>query len=270
MASAEWDQVLEIFHAAREKSGFERTALLDTACGEKTPLRKAVEELLKEDEAAEGFLSTPVFESISGEVCESLVVPGQHFGRYVIGELLGSGGMGEVWSARDTALDRPVALKFLSSKALAVLDTDQLIGEAKAASALNHPNIVTIHEVVQSESTLAIVMELVEGVPFRQLAGEPLPTAELLEIASQIARALAAAHAGDIVHGDIKPENILLRRDRYVKVQDFGLARKVNTETIASAGQPGLRHTSLYVSGTGSRRIPDSGERCLFLRLGSL
>jgi eukaryotic-like serine/threonine-protein kinase len=255
MGPAEWDQVLEIFHAAREKSGSERISLLDAACGEKTPLRAAVEELLKEDEAADGFLSKPVFESITGEVCQTLVISGQHFGRYVIGELLGSGGMGEVWSAQDTDLDRPVALKFLSSKALAVLDTDQLIREAKAASALNHPNIVTIHEVVQSESTLAIVMELVEGVPLRQLTGKALPTTEVLEIGSQIARALAAAHGGNIVHGDIKPENILLRRDRYVKVLDFGLARKVNTETIASIGSPGLG-TLRYMSPEQARGEP--------------
>src|SRR5262245_14863319 len=240
MAPAEWDQILELFHAARGKSCAERVMLLDNACGEDTLLRKAVEELLKEDEAADGFLSTPVYESITGKLRGSPAVPGQPFGRYMIGDLLGCGGMGEVWSARDTYLDRPVALKFLSSKALAVLDSEQITREAKAASALNHPNIVTIHEVVQSESTFAIVMELVEGSSLRQQTGKPLPADELLEISSQIARALAAAHGGNIVHGDIKPENILLRRDRYVKVLDFGLARRVTTETIAKAGSPGL------------------------------
>jgi len=246
MPSAEWDRILEVFHAAREKAGSERAALLDAACGEGTPLRKAVEELLREDAAADGFLSQPVFESLVGEFLEGSIAPGQRFGRYVIGELLGRGGMGEVWSARDTDLDRAVALKFLSPKAIAFLDTTQIRREAKAASALNHPNIVTIHEVVQSESTFAIVMELVEGTPLRQLAGEPLPPVDVLHVGSQIARALAAAHGGGIVHGDIKPENVILRRDRYVKLLDFGLARKLNTEGsgVDSPGLGTLRYLS--------------------------
>ena len=240
MAPTEWNQIFELFHAAREKSGGERVMLLDTACGENSLLRRAVEELLREDEAASGFLSKPLFSSLTGELLGARVVPGQRFGRYVIGTLLGRGGMGEVWSAHDTDLDRRVALKFLSPEALAVLDTQHAIREAKAASALNHPNIVTIHEVVQAESTVAIVMELVEGQSLREVCGKPLPTAEMLAIGAQIAEALAAAHTGGTIHGDIKPENISLRQDRYVKVLDFGLARKVTTETIALASSPAL------------------------------
>ena len=263
MASAEWEQIFDLFHAAREKSGSERVALLDTACGESTALRKAVEELLREDEAADGFLSKPIFESIAGELREHLIVPGQRFGRYLIGELLGRGGMGEVWSARDTDLDRPVALKFVSSQALAILDTEQITREAKAASALNHPNIVTIHEVVHSESNLAIVMELVDGASLRQLTGKPLPASEVLEIGFQIAEALAAAHGGNIVHGDIKPENIFLRRDRYVKVLDFGLAREITAESIAAGGSPGLG-TLRYVSPEQARGEPLSPASDVF------
>lgn len=255
MPSAEWDQIFELFHAAREKAGQERVALLDTACGEGTPLRKAVEELLRENEAARGFLSNPIFESIRGETPQSPVVPKQRFGRYVMGELIGRGGMGEVWSARDTDLDRPVALKFLSSKTIALLDAEQISREARAASALNHPNIVTIHELVQSHSTIAIVMELVEGETLRYFSGKPLPLSEIFAIALQIARALAAAHGGDIIHGDIKPENILLRRDRYVKVLDFGIARKHNTAGIATAGSPGLG-TLRYMSPEQARGEP--------------
>ena len=236
MAQAEWDQIVDLFHAVREKSGGERLLLLDAACGTNTQLREAVEELLREDEAASGFLSEPLFGSRSSERYRSRIVPGQRFGRYTTVALVGRGGMGEVWSAQDSDLDRMVALKFLSSEALAELDSRQIVREAKAASALNHPGIVTIHEVVQSESAMAIVMELVKGTSLRELIGQPLSMAKVLTIGLQIAEALAAAHAGDIIHGDIKPENILLRQDQYVKVLDFGLARKITTQTIACGG----------------------------------
>lgn len=234
MKPTEWNQIFEVFHAAREKSGGERVALLDTACGENTPLRKAVEELLNEDEAACGFLSEPLFSSLSRDHHESRIAPGQRFGRYITLAQIGRGGMGEVWSAHDTDLNRPVALKFLSSEALAVLDTHQITHEARAASALNHPGIVTIHEIVQSESTFAIVMELVEGTSLRELCGKPIRIAGVLAMALQIAEALAAAHDGGTIHGDMKPENILSHRGRYVKVLDFGLARKVTAETIVA------------------------------------
>jgi Tol biopolymer transport system component len=233
MNPAEWDHIYSVFHAARDKSGNDRVLLLDESCGENTLLRKAVEELLKEDAAASGFLSEPFFRPSTTRT-EPRITAGQHIGRYVTIALIGRGGMGEVWSAHDSDLDRTVALKFLSSEAIASLDTTQITREAKAASALNHPGIVTIHEVVQSGSTLAIVMELVQGAPLRDLCGKPRATKDLLSLGRQIAEALAAAHAAGTVHGDIKPENILLRNDRYVKIVDFGLARKVTTETLAS------------------------------------
>ncbi|MFZ0592947.1 MAG: protein kinase [Bryobacteraceae bacterium] len=240
MAAEEWDRIFVVFHAARERSGGERVLLLNAACGEDTLFRKAVEELLKHDEAVTDFLGEPLFPSLTGESRTSGILPGQRFGRYVTVELIGRGGIGEVWSAHDTDLDRPVALKFLSTEALAGLNPDQINREAKAASALTHPGIVTIHEVVQSESRFAIVMELVDGAPLRDLCGKPALISEVLTIGVQIAEALAAAHAGGIIHGDIKPENILLRRDRYVKLVDFGLARKMTTEAVASGEIPAL------------------------------
>lgn len=239
MVATDWDQIFEIFHAARAKSGQEREVLLDSACGENTVFRKAVEELLKHDEVETRFLATPLFSRITGQSVSTHIHPGQRFGRYLTVELIGRGGIGEVWSAEDTDLDRRVALKFLSNEALAGLDPHQINREAKAASALNHPGIVTIHEVVQSDSTFAIVMELVEGVPLREVCGKPTSTSDMLAIGAHIAEALAAAHAGGTIHGDIKPENILLRRDQYVKLVDFGLARKLTTESIAS-GIPAL------------------------------
>ena len=255
MTPEEWNRLFDVFHAAREKSGGERVTVLDSACGENTLLRKAVEELLREDEAANGFLSDPLFISITGEPRANPIVPGQRLGRYVTVALIGRGGMGEVWSAQDTDLDRLVALKFLTSETLVGLDPQLITREAKAASALNHHGIVTIHEVVPSEPTPAIVMELVEGKPLREVCGKPLPIPDVLDIGLQIAEALAAAHAGGVIHGDIKPENIFLRPDRYVKLLDFGLARKVTTETLALGFSPVLG-TLRYMSPEQARAEP--------------
>jgi Tol biopolymer transport system component len=156
--------------------------------------------------------------------------PGEHYGRFAIGELLGRGGMGEVYSARDTELNRAVALKFLSPQRLGSAGTvERLIQEARAASALNHRGIVTVYEVIRSEDSLAIVMERVDGMALRSLCGKPNPAAEVAGLGSQIAEALAAAHAGGVVHRDIKPENLMLRPDGYVKVLDFGAAAHIGT-----------------------------------------
>ncbi|HLG98589.1 MAG TPA: protein kinase [Bryobacteraceae bacterium] len=151
---------------------------------------------------------------------------GAEVGRYKVLEKLGEGGMGEVYSAEDTELGRRVALKFLladgsSSPAAA----ERFIREARAASALNHPNIVTVYEVVRSGVALAIAMELVEGISLRELCRHKLPVARTVVIGRQIAEALSATHSRGIVHRDVKPENIMIRPDGYLKVLDFGLAR---------------------------------------------
>jgi serine/threonine protein kinase len=238
MGPAEWNRVVELFHAALETSGDQRVLLLDQTCGTDTLLRKAVEELLKEYASAGGFLSEPLVDMQARASYPAVVAPNQRFERFILMERLGRGGMGEVWSARDTQLDRCVALKFLRAEAASEVDSAHIAHEAKAASALNHPNIVTIHEVVRSEDCSAIVMELVQGSALAKLRGSSLPIDQVLPIGAQIAKAMAAAHANGIIHGDIKPENIMLREDGYVKVLDFGLARRVAIETIAGAHAP--------------------------------
>ncbi len=142
--------------------------------------------------------------------------------------------MGRVFAARDTELDRMVAMKFLSPATLAGTPIETLVCEAKAASALNHPNIVTIHEVIESEMGLAIVMEMVEGTALRSLIDKPFPIAQLTHLGIQASEALSEAHARGIIHRDVKPENILLRRDGYIKLLDFGLARRVDTDPTFS------------------------------------
>ena len=153
--------------------------------------------------------------------------PGTRFGRYEIRSQLGVGGMGEVYLAADTKLGRTVALKFLPADVASDQKRMQrFTREAYAASSLNHPNIITIHEIEQEGPVTFIATEFIEGVTLRErLAGGPLGIEEALDVAIQAASALAAAHAKEIVHRDIKPENIMLREDGYVKVLDFGLAK---------------------------------------------
>lgn len=263
MTSEEWNRLSDLFHAAREKSGRERVMLLDAACGESTSLRKAVEELLRKDEAPSGFLSEPLFSAFRGEARASAIHAGQSFGRYITVAPIGRGGMGEVWSARDSDLERLVALKFLNSEIIAGLDAQQITREAKAASALNHPGIVTIYELAQCGSTPALVMELVEGKPLRESCGKPMPILQVLNIGQLIAEALAAAHTMGTVHGDIKPENIILRPDGYIKLLDFGLARRIYAETIAGTGRPALG-TLRYMSPEQARGQPLSPPSDLF------
>ncbi len=155
------------------------------------------------------------------------IAPGTRLDRYQILSLLGAGGMGEVYLAQDTRLGRKVALKFLPHRF--TQDTERLrrfAQEAQAASALNHPNIITIYEVGRSDDTHFIATEYIEGITLRRrLAQRRLTIDEALEVAIQTASALVAAHSAGIVHRDIKPENIMVRPDGYVKILDFGLAK---------------------------------------------
>ncbi|HEX8889538.1 MAG TPA: protein kinase [Pyrinomonadaceae bacterium] len=162
------------------------------------------------------------------------IATGTNLGRYEIRSHLGAGGMGEVYLAWDTTLDREVALKILPPEIAADQQRMQrFVQEAKTASALNHPNILTIFEIGQTEGAYFIATEYIDGVTLRQyIAGRRLKLSEALDIAAQIAAALSAAHAAGIVHRDIKPENIMLRPDGYVKLLDFGLAKP--TERQAS------------------------------------
>src|SRR5437870_122455 len=157
------------------------------------------------------------------------IAAGMSLGRYEIRPKIGEGGMGEVYLAQDTKLDRKVALKILSADVAENKDRmRRFVQEAKAASALNHPNIITIYEIDETDSGHFIAMEFIDGETLRERALKvPLKLAESIDIATQIASALAAAHAAGIVHRDIKPENVMLRRDGIVKVLDFGLAKLI-------------------------------------------
>src|SRR5438552_18359928 len=160
------------------------------------------------------------------------IAAGTKLGRYEIRSQLGAGGMGEVYLAQDTKLDRKVALKILPADVAAHPDRmKRFVQEAKAASALNHPNIVTIHEIDESGSTHFIATEFIDGQTLRdRLHHSPPDLTQALDIAIQVAAALVAAHKAGIIHRDFKPENIMVRNDDQVKVVDFGLAKLIQPE----------------------------------------
>ena len=195
------------------------------------------------------------------------MTPGTKLGRYEVLSKLGAGGMGEVYLAQDTTLHRKVALKILPNEVAA--DPNRMtrfVQEARAASALNHPNIITIHEIDQSSSTSFIASEFIDGETLRErMKAQPLSLGEVLDVAVQIASALAAAHAQGIVHRDIKPENIIIRRDGIVKVLDFGLAKLTgidSPEPIDSEAptRANLKTDPGVVMGTASYMSPEQAR----------
>jgi eukaryotic-like serine/threonine-protein kinase len=188
--------------------------------------------------------------------------PGAQCGGYEILGLLGTGGMGEVYRARDSKLGRQVAIKVLGVEALANPGAVRRFQhEARAASGLNHPGIVTIHDVGELDGQFFIVMELVEGATLRQLLGRGrAPLKETLQIASQMADALAKAHEAGIVHCDLKPENAMLTDEGHVKIVDFGLAKLTDPAgggPAAAAGADGDRTTERIVFGTVGYMSPE-------------
>ncbi len=231
MKADRWQQVEQLYHAALERGAEERVAFLAQACAGDEALHRDVQSLLAYEDQAEDFIESPALEvaaKMMSEEQSATVVVGQIIKHYRIVEPIGAGGMGEVYLAEDKRLTRRVALKFLPAH----LTQDKrhlqrFQQEARAVAALSHPNVCMIHEVIETgEGRHCIVMEYVEGVTLRERTAEArMKVGEALDIAIQSASALAAAHAAGIVHRDIKLENIMLRRDGYVKILDFGLAK---------------------------------------------
>src|SRR6185503_4615477 len=214
-----WQRIKEIFHSAQVRTAG-RSEFLNEVCGDDALLREEVETLLAADDANENFLTSPAYEFAAGMLASETTefVAGQTVGRYEILCPLGAGGMGQIYLARDAQLGRNIALKLLSREF--ATDPRRVVRfeqEARAASALNHPNVCVIHEIGMTENGRHfIAMEYIQGVTLRdQLAHGPFKLLEALQIAIQVGTALASAHAVGIVHRDIKPENIMLRPDGY-------------------------------------------------------
>ncbi|MBI1766264.1 MAG: serine/threonine-protein kinase [Acidobacteria bacterium] len=234
MPPERWQQIKALFNAAQDRAPQERTAFLRAHCVDDEELLREVNSLLAADAAAGDYLLKPALEleAHAQATDQQTALIGCQLGRYEIRDLLGVGGMGEVWRAYDAPLNRFVALKTLPLRY--TCDASRLqrfIREATTASSLNHPNIITIHEIGQLTTEAGelhfIATELIEGITLRQRldTGGRLPWREALAVAVQIATALDAAHRAGIVHRDIKPENVMVRPDGLVKVLDFGLAK---------------------------------------------
>jgi len=263
MSPERWQQVNYLFHSALDQPSETRTAYLNDVCRNDDSLRLEVESLLAAHEQTTDFIESPAF-----EIAPELLVNGgpgalvgERVGHYLIERLIGVGGMGEVYLARDIQLGRKVAVKFLPER----LTTDEaqlkrFEVEARSASALNHPNILTVYEIGLDGNRHFIAMEFIEGVTLRaSLADGRKNLSDALEITLQVASALAAAHEAGVVHRDIKPENIMLRPDGYVKVLDFGIAKLI--EEPASADQTAVRQTRPgLVLGTGAYMSPEQAR----------
>src|SRR6266404_505472 len=229
MTPERWQQVEEVLQAALDRAPAERAAFLDQVCAGDAELQTEASSLVSAHDAAPDFIEEPAIAQDARVILgdHSLNYIGQEIGPYKIIDRLGSGGMGEVYLAQDGRLDRLVALKVLP--AYFVSDDTRLRRfqrEARAASALNHPNILTIHEVGELDGVHFIATEFIDGQTIRELiAAGDLSLTDVLDLVGQVASALSAAHAAGIVHRDIKPENIMRRGDGIVKVLDFGIVK---------------------------------------------
>lgn len=248
MTPERWQRVDALFQAALDCAPEARIAFVASACPGDPALRNEVEKLLASFDAAGNFLEQPAADSLGFDQTPAPVpslTPGQKLAHYEIISLLGSGGMGEVYLARDTKLDRRIALKLLPAHFAADPErVSRFEREARAASALNHPNIITIHEIGQQDGKHFIATEYIAGETLRQrLNRGPLVRHEAVTIARQIAGAIAAAHRAGIVHRDIKPENVMIWPDGLVKVVDFGLAKPLDQESEAQPDSGSSPHT---------------------------
>lgn len=262
MTAEQWQNVERIYHAAAAHPRSEWPAYLDKACAGDAELRRSVERMLANETRAEDFLETPAAEVAARAMARDArrLSAGTRIGPYEIVSLLGAGGMGEVYKAQDSRLGRKVAVKVLPAEIS--LDQEQkrrFLREARSASALNHPHIVTIHDVVSDGQRDSLVMEFVDGETLDRLtAGRGLPMPQVLRYAIQIADALAAAHSAGIVHRDIKPGNVMVQSATdTVKILDFGLAKAAGEAEAANATQ--LTQRGMIV-GTVAYMSPEQAE----------
>jgi serine/threonine protein kinase len=257
MKSNRWQQVEQIFHAALLRKPDERVRFLEQTCAGDKSLLIEVNSLLSSFGQDDSFFEESA-STLAAEMFGDLV--GETIGPYEVLSELGSGGMGTVYLAQDARLGRKIALKLLPPQF--TNDKDRLRRfqqEARAASALNHPNILTVHEVEQRAGIHYIATEFVDGVTLRQhMNNQRMKLGEVLGVATQVASALQAAHAAGIAHRDVKPENVMLRSDGYIKVLDFGLAKLTENEFAPATPEtnPGVvMGTPRYMSPEQARGV---------------
>ena len=241
MTPARWDKIEQLFEAALAEPDERRDSFLQGACRDDDALRLEVSALLSADSKSDGQFEEMAFEVAADWAAnddhDGLI--GNSIGRYGVIKLLSAGGMGRVYLAEDHTLNRKVALKFLPRYFTQHADRlRRFEQEARAASGLNHPNIITVYEIGEADGGRFIATEFVEGRTLQQRP-DPLPFDKILQIGIEAAGALAAAHEAGIVHRDIKPANIMLRHDGYIKVLDFGLAKLTGARAHLDVTQPG-------------------------------
>ena len=267
MTPERWQQVKDIFNSAISYRPEERSLFISQACSGDEELRSEVESLIASHEESGSFIDQPAFEAAASLLVneKAELKPGLIIASYEVISFISRGGMGEVYLAEDKRLGRKVALKLLPASF--TTDEDRLRRfeqEARAASALNHPNIITIYEIREAAGSHVIATEFVEGETLRlRLSRSALTLSETLSIAMQVADALSAAHKAGIIHRDIKPENIMLRPDGYVKVLDFGLAKLSEQATPAVAAEAPtiqVRTGSGIVIGTAGYMSPEQAR----------
>jgi eukaryotic-like serine/threonine-protein kinase len=268
MKTEAWRQIERLYHAAREREPGERDRFLQEACADEK-VRGEVESLLRCEEQAGGFLETPALEVTAAALAEGRAQSmfGRMLGHYQVVAFVGAGGMGEVYRARDSRIGRDVAIKVLPPGIAAHPERLRLFEqEARAAGALNHPNILTIYDVGIEDGAPYVVYELLEGETLRdRLRKGALSRRKALEYARQIATGLAAAHAKAITHRDLKPENLFLTLDGRVKILDFGLAKLtlpeastgVEASKAASGATPSPHRESGSILGTPGYIAPE-------------
>jgi len=266
MKTDRWQHVNELFLRALEVQPERRADFLDQECATDSVLRNEVVALLSADERHYDFMERPAVEVAAALIADepTQLNPGDIISHYEIVRLIGKGGMGEVYLAADAHLQRNVALKLLPADFTRNHDrVKRFQHEAQAASGLNHPNILTIHEVGISRGQQFIATEFVDGETLRQRGErQRFSLTESIEVAIQIARAITAAHEAGIIHRDIKPENVMIRADGYVKVLDFGLAKLTDGRALTASSlatvdtEPGLiLGTAKYMSPEQARGL---------------
>jgi len=262
MTPERWQQIKALLESALERDPPERNAFLNDACAGDTSLRSEVDALLDSHARAGGFMEAPAYAVMAGSLTDKDLVPGSAIGPYEVIDRLGAGGMGDIYLAQDTRLGRKVVLKALPTAF--TKDSERVRRfqlEARAASSLNHPNIITIYEIGQLDQLHYIATEFIDGETLRQrMAKAELTIAEAVEIAINVATALLAAHDAGIVHRDIKPENIMLRADKVVKVLDFGLAKLTESKPMISEASTLFQTQQGIVIGTAPYMSPEQAR----------
>jgi Tol biopolymer transport system component len=260
--STHWEELDRIFAEARQVPAGDQAAFIARACGANAALRAEAESLLSASYESRDFLERPALDRLAQAfAADGLdLQPGRHIGAYTIVRQLGFGGAGEVWRAKDDRLGRDVAIKVL----LPHLSTDteklrRFAEEARAAGTLNHPNILTVHDVGEQDGMPYLVSECLEGRNLRErLKAGPMSVSEAVAVALGVAQGLAAAHERGIVHRDLKPENTFLKSDGGIKLLDFGLAK---LKLPAAGPRSGADDTALsMVAGTAAYMAPEQAR----------